>query len=205
MTRQRTPAHDGGQPDNFHAVTASARPQTTLLSHTTARPRQAGTSFESQTPKPGRQAAQEPSPTGTPQRYGPGSLPSRPGPQRLRTIRRLGARSPRPCPSLSVACYRRSRCGVTRPWRSWWARRPSMLLSNGAAVASRSRLTRARPMRLLMSFQTAWAGAGSGEVPGWALFLRLPACSAGCGSFMACALARCRGEAWLKKGLPSSK
>ena len=61
------------------------------------------------------------------------------------------------------------------------------------------------PMRLLMSFQTAWAGAGSGEVPGWALFLRLPACSAGCGSFMACALARCRGEAWLKKGLPSSK
>jgi hypothetical protein len=32
--------------------------------------------------------------------------------------RRLGARSPRPCPSLSVAFYRRSRCGVTRPWRS---------------------------------------------------------------------------------------
>ena len=61
--------------------------------------------------------------------------------------RRLGARSPRPCPSLSVAFYRRSRCGVTRPWRSWRARRPSMLLSNGAAVASRSRLTRARPMR----------------------------------------------------------
>ena len=24
----------------------------------------------------------------------------------------------RPCPSLSVAFYRRSRCGVTRPWRS---------------------------------------------------------------------------------------
>ena len=61
--------------------------------------------------------------------------------------RRLGARSPRPCPSLSVVFYRRSRCGVTRPWRSWWARRPSMLLSNGAAAASRSRLTRARPMR----------------------------------------------------------
>jgi hypothetical protein len=64
-----------------------------------------------------------------------------------RAYRRLGARSPRPCPLLSVAFYRRSRCGVTRPWRSWWASRPSMLLSNGAAVASRSRLTRARPMR----------------------------------------------------------
>jgi len=56
-----------------------------------------------------------------------------------------------------------------------------------------------------MSFQTAWAGAGSGEVPGWALSSRLPAWVAGRGSFMACALARCRGEAWLKKGLPSSK
>jgi transposase len=41
-------------------------------------------------------------PTGTPQRYGPGSLPSRPDPQRLRTIRRLRARSPWPSPSLSV-------------------------------------------------------------------------------------------------------
>ncbi len=58
--------------------------------------------------------------------------------------------------------------------------------------------------RLLMSFQTAWVGAGSGEVPGWALSLRLPTV-VGCGSFMACVLARCRGEAWLKKGLPSSK
>jgi hypothetical protein len=60
-------------------------------------------------------------------------------------------------------------------------------------------------MRLLMSFQTAWAGAGSGEVPGWALSLRLPAWLPGRGSFMACALARCRSEAWLKKGLLSSK
>ena len=55
-----------------------------------------------------------------------------------------------------------------------------------------------------MSFQTAWAGAGSGEVLGWALSLRLPAV-VGRGSFMACALAECRGEAWLKKGLLSSK
>ena len=60
-------------------------------------------------------------------------------------------------------------------------------------------------LRLLMSFQTAWAGAGSGEVPGWALSLRLPAWVAGRGSFMACVLAGCRGEAWLKKGLLSSK
>jgi len=55
-----------------------------------------------------------------------------------------------------------------------------------------------------MSFQTARAGAGSGEVPGRALFLRLPAV-VGRGSFMACALAGRRGEAWLKKGLLSSK
>jgi hypothetical protein len=48
-------------------------------------------------------------------------------PPRLAPYRRLGARSPPPGPSLSVAFYRRSRCGVTRPWRSWWARRPSML------------------------------------------------------------------------------
>src|SRR5215471_4751718 len=48
-----------------------------------------------------------------------------------------------------------------------------------------------------MSFQTAWAGAGSGEVPGWALSLRLPAWVAGRGSFMACALARCRGDVLL--------
>jgi hypothetical protein len=61
-----------------------------------------------------------------------------------------------------------------------------------------------RAIRLLMSFQTAWAGAGSGEVLGWALSLRLPAV-VGRGSFMACALAGCRGEAWLKKGLLSSK
>ena len=36
-------------------------------------------------------------------------------------------------------------------------------------------------------------------------FLRLPACSEGCGSFLACVLAGCRGGAWLKKGLPSWK
>jgi catechol 2,3-dioxygenase-like lactoylglutathione lyase family enzyme len=60
-------------------------------------------------------------------------LPFRRGRDRLsgdpgcRPERRLGARSPPPGPSLSVAFYRRSRCGVTRPWRSWWARRPSML------------------------------------------------------------------------------
>ena len=64
---------------------------------------------------------------------------------------------------------------------------------------------RRRNMRLLMSFQTAWAGAGSGEVPGRALSLRLPVSVGERGSFMACALAGCRGEAWLKKGLLSSK
>jgi len=52
---------------------------------------------------------------------------------------------------------------------------------------------------------TAWAGAGSGEVPGRVLSLRLPARLAGRGSFMASVLAGHRGEAWLKKGLLSSK
>ena len=55
-----------------------------------------------------------------------------------------------------------------------------------------------------MSSMTARSGAGSGEVPGRTLSLRLPACSDGCGSFMACVLAGCRGGAWLKKGLLSS-
>jgi hypothetical protein len=56
-----------------------------------------------------------------------------------------------------------------------------------------------------MSFKAARVGAGSGEVPGRTLSLRLPARLAERGSFMACVLAGCRGEAWLKKGLLSSK
>jgi hypothetical protein len=52
---------------------------------------------------------------------------------------------------------------------------------------------------------TAWAGAGSGEVPGRVLCLRLPARLAGRGSLMACVLAGHRGEARLKKGLLSSR
>ena len=42
-------------------------------------------------------------------------------------------------------------------------------------------------------------------MPGRVLSLRLPAWSDGRGSFLACILAGCRGEAWLKKGLLSSK
>jgi hypothetical protein len=61
-----------------------------------------------------------------------------------------------------------------------------------------------RGSRLLMSFKTARAGAGSSEVPGPTLSLRLPT-QVGCGSFMACGPAGRRGEAWLKKGLLSSK
>src|SRR5215470_1506033 len=63
-----------------------------LLSHTTARSRHAGTSFESQATRAGRRL--ESQPTGTPQRYEPGSLPSRPGSQRLPTIGRLLAHRP---------------------------------------------------------------------------------------------------------------
>ena len=58
-----------------------------LLSHATARPRQAGTSFESQAQRAGRRLKSQP--TGTSRRYDPGSLPSRPGPRRLLTIRRI--------------------------------------------------------------------------------------------------------------------
>ncbi len=56
-----------------------------------------------------------------------------------------------------------------------------------------------------MSSKTARAGAGSGEVPGWTLSLAAARLVPGRGSFMGCVLAGCRGEAWLKKGLPSSK
>ena len=60
-------------------------------------------------------------------------------------------------------------------------------------------------LRLFMSSMTARVGAGSGEVPGRTLFSRLPVSSVERGSFMGCVLAGCRGEAWLKKGLLSSK
>jgi hypothetical protein len=43
------------------------------------------------------------------------------------------------------------------------------------------------------------------EVPGLTLSLAAARLDLGCGSFLACVLAGCRGEAWLKKGLPSSK
>ena len=60
-------------------------------------------------------------------------------------------------------------------------------------------------MRLLMSSKTARAGAGSGEVPGWTLLFAAARLGIERGSFMGCVLAGCRGEAWLKKGLLSSK
>ena len=60
-------------------------------------------------------------------------------------------------------------------------------------------------VRPLGSSKTTWAGAGSGEVPGRMLSSRLPARMVRRGSFMACVLAGHRGEAWLKKGLLSSK
>src|SRR5439155_8547673 len=51
-----------------------------LLSHATARPRHAGTSFESQAQHGGPAADIRARPAGTSQRNEPGSLPSRPGP-----------------------------------------------------------------------------------------------------------------------------
>ncbi len=59
--------------------------------------------------------------------------------------------------------------------------------------------------RLLMSFKTARVGAGSGEVPGRNALIAAAHRVARCGCFMACGPAGCRGEAWLKKGLLSSK
>src|SRR5690348_12992895 len=70
-SRARTVA---GTP-NSRDLTGARAP---LLSHTTARSRQASTSFESQATRAGRRL--ESQPAGTPQRYEPGSLPSRPGP-----------------------------------------------------------------------------------------------------------------------------
>src|SRR5262245_57990925 len=72
-----------------------------LLSHATARPRHAGTSFESQAQQ-GPAADMRARPTGTSQRYEPGSLPSRPGPQRLPTIGRISRAGRRPAWSPSV-------------------------------------------------------------------------------------------------------
>lgn len=55
-----------------------------------------------------------------------------------------------------------------------------------------------------MSFQIVRVSAGSDEVPGQVLSLRLPV-SVERGSFMACVLAGCRDGAWLKKGVLGSK
>jgi hypothetical protein len=66
-----------GTPIVVFAMEATATP---LLSHATARPRHAGTSFESQGPARGPAADMRARPAGTSQRYEPGSLPSRPGP-----------------------------------------------------------------------------------------------------------------------------
>ena len=69
-----------------HSPRATSCRTAPLMSHATARPRQAGTSFESQATSAAG-SGYESQPTGTSQRYDPGSLPSRPGPQRLPTIR----------------------------------------------------------------------------------------------------------------------
>jgi hypothetical protein len=55
----------------------------------------------------------------------------------------------------------------------------------------------------LLPTKVTRVGPGSGVVPGGTLFLRLPA-DGERGSSMACGLAGCRGEAWLKRGLLGS-
>ena len=56
-----------------------------------------------------------------------------------------------------------------------------------------------------MSSKTARAGAGSGEVADWTLLFAAARLGLVRDPFMGCVLAGCRGEAWLKKGLLSSK
>jgi len=103
--------------------------------------RQAGTSLSSQTAVlPQSAGGSGASPPGL-STLRPDSLPSRPGPHRLLTIRRVGARSSRRFPSLSVTAF--DVTGAARlVLRSCWARCLSMLRANGAAVAARSRRTR---------------------------------------------------------------
>jgi transposase len=76
---------------------------------------------------------------------------------------------------------------------------------HGSRLIPAERAWELHTLRLLVSFETARAGAGSGEVPGWTLFSRLPVLLVERGSFMGCVLAGRRGGAWLKKGLLSSK
>jgi hypothetical protein len=95
---------------NFRDLTGACAP---LLSHATARPRQAGTSFESQATPAGRRL--ESQPAGTSQRYEHGALPSRPGPATptynwgpVLALSVLRCRSPAP----ASHCLRRLRLGA---------------------------------------------------------------------------------------------
>ncbi len=64
---------------------------------------------------------------------------------------------------------------------------------------------RAAFLRLFMSSMTARVVAGSGEVSGRTLYLAAAHPLRWVWLFLACVRAGCRGEAWLKKGLPGSK
>ena len=98
---------------------------TPLLSHATARPRQAGTSFESQPQQGGRRL--ESQATGTSQRYDPGSFPSRPGPHRLLKVS-IGLISRGPCRLVDHALRSVPGADVqARRHRGWPRRFPDRL------------------------------------------------------------------------------
>jgi hypothetical protein len=129
-----------------------------LLSHTTARSRQAGTSFESHATRAGRRI--ESQPTGTSQRYEPGSLPSRPGSQRLLTIGRVGARLRAGGPvaycearaGARLRAHGASPCCACGPWRPWAARQDCL----------------PRPPRILQAIHRPINGLQDQQLGGWA-------------------------------------
>jgi hypothetical protein len=71
-------------------------------------------------PARGRQAVVKSQHAGTSQRYDPGSLPSRPGPQRLPTIGRICERCLAEDPLRSVTCPQANPAAANRCHPAWW-------------------------------------------------------------------------------------
>jgi hypothetical protein len=81
---------------------------------------------------------------------------------------------------------------------------PSCAISGGRSIGSTLLPDPGRRAATYV-FQDRPCQAGSGEAPGWTLLFAAARLGLERGSFMGCVLAGCRGEAWLKKGLLSSK
>jgi hypothetical protein len=83
--------------------------------------------------------------------------------------------------------------------------RPACALLADDAVTPTVRPPSALRIAATYASKAARASAGSGEVHGRSALMAAARRVARCGSFMACGPAGRRGEAWLKKGLLSSK